>query len=108
MMNITEVLNNRIEERGMTITTVATRANMSPELLSRTLKGHRKLKADELVDICCVLGLSLNDFVRKVTTVNRQQAEANLTAGLYEGKAKKEKTTKQFETGGHHHAARSI
>ena len=68
MRNITEVLNNRIAERGMTITTVATRANMSPDLLSRTLKGHRKLKADELVDLCRVLDLSLTDFAQKVAT----------------------------------------
>ena len=67
MRNITEVLNNRIEERGMTITTVATRANMSPELLSRSLKDHRKLKADELISLCRVLELSLDDFKIKVT-----------------------------------------
>lgn len=50
MSNIIRVISNRIEDRGMSITVVATRANINPELLSRTLNGRRKLKADELVD----------------------------------------------------------
>lgn len=67
MTNIIEVINNRINERGMTLTTVGTRANINPELLSRTLKGQRKLKADELVDLCRVLDLTMDDFKEPAT-----------------------------------------
>ena len=62
MNDVTKVISNKIEERGMTMTVVAHRADMSPELLSRTLKGSRKLKADELVNLCRVLELTLDDF----------------------------------------------
>lgn len=62
MSNIIRVISNRIEDRGMSITVVATRANINPELLSRTLNGRRKLKADELVDLCRVLDLTMDDF----------------------------------------------
>ena len=60
MSNIIRVISNRIEDRGMSITVVATRANINPELLSRTLNGRRKLKADELVDLCRVLDLGFS------------------------------------------------
>lgn len=65
MSDVTKVISDRIEERGMTITTAARRANMTPELLSRTLNGARKLKADELVNLCRVLDLTLDDFSKK-------------------------------------------
>ena len=38
---------------------------MTPDLLSRTLNGARKLKADELVNLCRVLDLALDDFSKK-------------------------------------------
>jgi len=65
MKDITKVIGERIDERGMTMTTVARRAGMTPDLLSRTINGTRKLKADELVNLCRVLDLTLEDFEQK-------------------------------------------
>lgn len=62
MSNLITVINDRIEDRGMTIKAVGTKADISPDLLSRTLVGKRKLKADELLGLCKVLDLSFEDF----------------------------------------------
>lgn len=59
---IVRIIGERIEDRGMTITAVAKRAGMSADLLSKTLGGKRRLKADELVNLCQVLDLSISDL----------------------------------------------
>ena len=41
---------------------VAERAGIPPELFSRSLKGERKIPADEFVAICSVLSLDIRDF----------------------------------------------
>ena len=61
-MNVIDTINSRIRDRGMTITTVARRSEMSVDLLSKSLRGKRRLKAEELVAICMVLGLTVDDF----------------------------------------------
>ena len=62
MNSIVTVINNRIDQLGLKQVYVSERAHMNPELLSRTLRGDRKLKADEFVSLCSVLGLTLDDF----------------------------------------------
>nr|DAM37287.1 MAG TPA: Helix-turn-helix XRE-family like protein [Caudoviricetes sp.] len=62
MDNLIKVINERIEDRGMTIKAVGVKADINPDLLSRTLIGKRKLKADELIGLCKVLDLTLDDF----------------------------------------------
>lgn len=62
MASVIKVISDRIEERGMTITAVSKRAGINNDLLSKTLNNKRKLKADELVVLCQVLGLTLEDF----------------------------------------------
>ncbi|MBQ9229046.1 MAG: helix-turn-helix transcriptional regulator [Paludibacteraceae bacterium] len=69
MSDVIAVINNRIKERGATIVFVAKRANMKTDILSKTLNGNRNLKADELVNLCQVLDLTLDDFDRQ--TVNQ-------------------------------------
>lgn len=59
---IVRVIDSKIKSSGMTQAFVSRQANMNPDLLSRTLQGHRKLKADELVNLCEVLGLTFEDF----------------------------------------------
>lgn len=65
MSTVTAVINNRIKERGVTLVFVAKHANMKTDLLSKTLNGNRNLKADEFVNLCQVLGLTLDDFSEK-------------------------------------------
>lgn len=62
MNTIVSVIADRIKERGMTQVYVSRQANMDPDLLGRSLHGSRKLKADEFVSLCQVLGLTLEDF----------------------------------------------
>ena len=62
MNTIVSIIANTIKERGMTQVYVSKQANMDPDLLGRSLHGNRKLKADEFVSLCQVLGLTLEDF----------------------------------------------
>lgn len=62
MNTIVGVINDRIKELGVTQAHVSRKISMDPDLLGRTLHGTRKLKADEFVNLCQVLGLTLEDF----------------------------------------------
>lgn len=62
MNTIVGVINDRIKELGVTQAHVSRKISMDPDLLGRTLHGTRKLKADEFVSLCQVLGLTLEDF----------------------------------------------
>lgn len=56
------VINKQIKERGVTIALVAKQVHMKTDLLSKTLNGNRNMKADEFVNLCQVLDLTLEDF----------------------------------------------
>lgn len=62
MSNVIAIISNRIKERGVTLVFVAKQAHIKTDLLSKTLNGNRKMKADELVRLCQVLDLTLEDF----------------------------------------------
>lgn len=62
MSGVISVINNRIKERGVTLVFVSKQANIKTDLLSKTLNGNRNMKADELVSLCQVLDLTLEDF----------------------------------------------
>lgn len=61
-MSANEVIRNHIADHGMKQSFVAERAGIPPELFSRSLKGERKIPADEFVAICSVLSLDIRDF----------------------------------------------
>lgn len=61
-MQAYEILNKRVEERGIPVAVLARRTGMNSELLRRSLKGDRKLDAEEFIPLCKELGLSLSDF----------------------------------------------
>lgn len=58
-----EVINKRIESMPINRAELARRAGMDGELLRRSLIGERKLVGDELVNICAVLDISMDDFI---------------------------------------------
>ncbi len=62
MNEVTTIIGNRIKERGVTLVFVSRRVQMKADLLSKTLKGTRNLKADEFVKLCDILDLTLDDF----------------------------------------------
>lgn len=61
-MGIINVLNERIKERGITVSELARRVGMSDELLRRSLAGTRNVKADEFIELCRELSLDIEDF----------------------------------------------
>lgn len=61
-MNVTDVLNQRITQRGISVSELSRRVHMNDELLRRSLNGTRALKATEFVAVCYELGLDIEDF----------------------------------------------
>ena len=59
---IVRIIDSTIKARGLTQKYVSGQAHMHPDLLSKSLQGTRKLKADEFVMLCRVLNLTLDDF----------------------------------------------
>lgn len=62
MSRVTTVISDRIKERGVTLVFVSKQAKIKTDLLSKTLNGNRNMKADEFVNLCQVLDLTLEDF----------------------------------------------
>ena len=61
-LNVIDVLNEKISQRGITISELSRRAHVNDELLRRSLNGVRTLKATEFVAVCHVLELDIDDF----------------------------------------------
>lgn len=61
-MNVIDVLNHRINERGIPVSELSRRIGMNDELLRRSLTGSRNLKATEFVGLCHELDLDIEDF----------------------------------------------
>ena len=62
MQNYISVIDQRRVQIGMTIRSLALRANMDDDLLGKTLHGKRKMTATELIMLSNVLGLTLADY----------------------------------------------
>ena len=62
MSAIIEGIKKGIEARGMDPAEGAYRAGMKEDALQRSLNGSRKLTALDLVSLCQVLKLDLNDL----------------------------------------------
>jgi len=63
-MDIISVLNERIRERGISISELSRRVGMNDEMLRRSLAGSRNVKADEFIGLCRELALDIEDFVK--------------------------------------------
>ena len=61
-MAVSEVIEQRREKYGMPIAELARRTGIDYQQLWMSLCGKRGITAGELVAICRVLGLSLEDF----------------------------------------------
>lgn len=59
---VIDVLNEKINERGIPVSELARRVGLDPELLRRSLAGSRNLKAEEFVNLCHELKLGIGDF----------------------------------------------
>lgn len=61
-MSISEVIESKRVERGITIAELSRRTNISYDTLSRALKGKTELKGDQFLNACHELGLDFSDF----------------------------------------------
>ena len=68
-MNVTDVLNQRITQRGISVSELSRRVHMNDELLRRSLNGTRALKATEFVAVCHELDLDIEDFTEPDNSV---------------------------------------
>jgi len=59
---IVDAIKKRIDELPINKTKLAKQIGLSYTLLRRTLDGERRLKGDELVQLCEILNLKLEDF----------------------------------------------
>ena len=58
-----EVISQRIEAMPINKSELARRIGIDYELLRRSLNNERVLKGDELVNICVILGITIDDFI---------------------------------------------
>lgn len=64
-MRVHEQLNSYVEERGIKQSFISEKTGMNKDLVSRVLRGDRKLQADEFLKICEVLDIDPNMFRQK-------------------------------------------
>jgi transcriptional regulator with XRE-family HTH domain len=62
-MDISKVLANRRDERGISYAELARRTDINPDVLARIMKGRATPKGDQLIVLCQELGLDLEDFI---------------------------------------------
>ena len=60
---IAEVIGIRIDEMCVNKSKLAEKVGMDRAALWRKLNGDVKFTGDELINICAVLGLSIDDFI---------------------------------------------
>ena len=68
-MDVVDVLNKRVSQRGISISELSRRVKMNDELLRRSLNGTRSLKATEFVLVCHELDLDIEDFTEPDSSV---------------------------------------
>lgn len=68
-MDVVDVLNKKISQRGISISELSRHVDMNDELLRRSLNGTRTLKATEFVAVCHELDLDIEDFTEPENSV---------------------------------------
>jgi ribosome-binding protein aMBF1 (putative translation factor) len=68
-LDVVDVLNKRVSQRGISISELSRRVKMNDELLRRSLNGTRTLKATEFVSVCHELDLDIEDFTEPDSSV---------------------------------------
>ena len=77
-MAVAERLKQLVDDKGVTYSFISSRTGIPVDAISKSLLGKRRLPADELVDICNVVGIELNEL---------QPARANLGRQAGRGRA---------------------
>lgn len=61
-MTAEELLKQKIHDSGFSVAEVARRTGADADLLRRSLHGKRNFKSQELVNICTLLDITVNDL----------------------------------------------
>ena len=61
-MRVAQTLRGLIEQRGVTYTFLSRKTGIPVDRISKSLRGERRLLADELVSLCLTLGIDLADL----------------------------------------------
>lgn len=61
-MDICAAIAKQAKRRGIPCAELARRTGMNSEVLRRSLNGSRPLRADELVNLCAELEMSMSDL----------------------------------------------
>lgn len=72
MKNIIKFLNDYLSEHGIKQSFVAEKTGISADLISKTLKGERRLLADEFIRICKAIKIPDTEIARLVGEVNEK------------------------------------
>lgn len=62
-MELEKKLAKTIDEKGISVRSIATRAGLGEQILYRCLRAEQRLKADEFLAICSVLEVDPKDFL---------------------------------------------
>lgn len=64
-MEIEKKLAQVIEEKGISVRSIATRAGIDEQILYRCLRAEQRLKADEFLAICKVIEVNPQDYLNE-------------------------------------------
>lgn len=73
-MAVAEKLKQLVDDKGVTYSFISSRTGIPVDAISKSLLGKRRLPADELVNICNVVGIELNEL--QATRTNPAKAQA--------------------------------
>ena len=62
MKNIVNTINEAIQDRGFSIAELSKYTGGDTDRLKNLLNGKRKMKSDELLNLCYLLNLHFSDF----------------------------------------------
>lgn len=74
-MAVAERLKQLVDDKGVTYSFISSRTGIPVDAISKSLLGKRRLPADELVNICNVVGIELNELQHTRINTGQQQAQ---------------------------------
>lgn len=68
-MSVAEQLKHLVDARGVSYTFISEKTGIPVNTISRSFLGKRRLPADEMLAICCAVGIDLNDINHDVGSI---------------------------------------
>jgi|GEM_PF-1479827 len=73
-MSVEAKIKQAICEKGLRFNYVAEKAGINYVWLNKSLNGKRRMTANELIGLCVVLNLDIDDFTDSSTSTNSAEA----------------------------------